>query len=1360
MSLDVTLKGQSALVASLQATRDHLETIRAPRPPKAIAKTATSTAYLRRARLQAKQKEQTLRIEQEDVAFLATDNIPTEDPDDLEAAVRSLPDSVVSAQSASTKPPLGLSERLRRNREERHRSALQRYNADLADLREDIEQQMQSCSSQLEATLKSTRAGIQARFDELGDHPLNTTVEDLRLLETNYIQVCRKCDYNIKEYCGLLENIESSRLERLTNVLKQNRRLLTDVAYLLPNQVDRWCLNETVRLNSQLATNRAAIAEIRARLITQNVRLEERWGIRYRHVFKSWQEAQQNAAVDKLVATMNDESELQSEVDRRLDLLSSRQTHAYNNLLDCLRNLGQLSSKQGLLKLEQLQHDLEQHHEAFADQMERLLEDLEDKWQDDLQTSTRRLATINAADSLHDAKELIDTRCRTLASSRLAQRREDYANVQASLRTARADLMAKTKSLLAIMQQLEQSVLDVDNSFQSAQIDIERQLSTISQHLSSERTVIEESINENIDNLRQAGGTDQLASVQSILNKQLSDVRAMVVKAAQEAQQAPLALEVQTGHMANTHRKEVLDALGLIRLNPSIADADGSFVPEHNLATEDHLYRIKKQRWAPTGLGDRPGPPKAPPPADGDAPEDSQLLSKIKTQLVLDQPTAFEIWRSLCQAWVERVEKKTDQLVSSAKEKLKTMQAEAEMEYQMKLAVHDSRIERVNQDVHNVRSAELMLHQQHVVAHCEKLEKDLHAEQSRFLDKQSTLHEEVEQFAELITTYRFRLPEEASSSRIKVLHDEVRSAHTEFQVKLRTQLVDYRKSIDANIRLFREKNAKFRASFRTFTEKGNFSTEEIVKYQQVIDQIFVQIDTLEGVVLEDLDALEAQYLQQAREAIELFDSAHTVHCRDVALLDETVRIMNSYKVRMQSEVNHSHSRHQELIKGMTQLEELSKEHPPRAQELFETTRAVSGMILERSLYLDCIRPGAPHSSGTGEVRRASRHALVGKARSASKSAARARRGQKGSPSKLNNTLPVALRGMRLTVEDWPQYREGSFLGNMTAMRIGCREDVLQAAVPYYEKGYAKHTARPNKIKETIQAFMDMIQVSIWLHLIGDKCPHLLRILQLELNEMGQRAAEFRTDSARELVTAVEQATAIMAKGSSAIFQGITHEHLEKSKEMVTQLRVQLDDSKTGHLNSFDSHIAQLKPALAHPARAAELQAVEAQEASRVNALDAVIRDFEKGVQDSIDEMVGEYVAAMNSMVSGMVEVLELALIEPELYVPDLPDSSTSSQDLELVPKAEQRAKGRFPLLVAGMVVPKPGMRATSGHGVGMLITWLHKTAMDARNTNLEEAKDYCRQVQKQSALLASQVRDQGKSQKATWTATLDQLKQL
>jgi hypothetical protein len=106
------------------------------------------------------------------------------------------------------------------------------------------------------------------------------------------------------------------------------------------------------------------------------------------------------------------------------------------------------------------------------------------------------------------------------------------------------------------------------------------------------------------------------------------------------------------------------------------------------------------------------------------------------------------------------------------------------------------------------------------------------------------------------------------------------------------------------------------------------------------------------------------------------------------------------------------------------------------------------------------------------------------------------------------------------------------------------------------------------------------------------------------------------------------------------------------------------------------------------------------------------------------------------------------------------ESSTTTQDLENLSKAEQREKGRFPLLVAGMVAPKPGKRATSGHGVGMLITWLHKAAMKARNDMLEQAKSYTKTAKAKATLHVGQLNDSLKQQQTTWAATLQQLKAL
>ena len=153
--------------------------------------------------------------------------------------------------------------------------------------------------------------------------------------------------------------------------------------------------------------------------------------------------------------------------------------------------------------------------------------------------------------------------------------------------------------------------------------------------------------------------------------------------------------------------------------------------------------------------------------------------------------------------------------------------------------------------------------------------------------------------------------------------------------------------------------------------------------------------------------------------------------------------------------------------------------------------------------------------------------------------------------------------------------------------------------------------------------------------------------------MGHRAAEFRVESCRELLSAVQDATAIMATGSTAIFEGITFDHVEQSEAAIGKLQGKLQQQTQSNFASFDVYVAQLKPALAHPARAAELTEIEANELKREQDLHLALQDFTTAVEADLDETVVQYVQAMNSMVSGMVEVLELALIEPELYVPDI-----------------------------------------------------------------------------------------------------------
>ena len=61
-----------------------------------------------------------------------------------------------------------------------------------------------------------------------------------------------------------------------------------------------------------------------------------------------------------------------------------------------------------------------------------------------------------------------------------------------------------------------------------------------------------------------------------------------------------------------------------------------------------------------------------------------------------------------------------------------------------------------------------------------------------------------------------------------------------------------------------------------------------------------------------------------------------------------------------------------------------------------------------------------------------------------------------------NTVPVAVRGLRLMVEEWIPGRSDSFNHTVTCHRMDCRTAIIHLAVPFYEKGCGEAGANKEK----------------------------------------------------------------------------------------------------------------------------------------------------------------------------------------------------------------------------------------------------------------------------------------------------------
>lgn len=106
----------------------------------------------------------------------------------------------------------------------------------------------------------------------------------------------------------------------------------------------------------------------------------------------------------------------------------------------------------------------------------------------------------------------------------------------------------------------------------------------------------------------------------------------------------------------------------------------------------------------------------------------------------------------------------------------------------------------------------------------------------------------------------------------------------------------FRGDLEQRLQELRESNAAFRASFRTFSDQGNFSSEEIAGFKQVVQHLLNRISQLEEELSAELETVEATRIEAAQTLITRFDATYLIHQRDLTLLESQANCMSSCRV--------------------------------------------------------------------------------------------------------------------------------------------------------------------------------------------------------------------------------------------------------------------------------------------------------------------------------------------------------------------------------------------------------------------------------------------------------------------------------
>ncbi|XP_038046309.1 coiled-coil domain-containing protein 180-like isoform X2 [Patiria miniata] len=326
-----------------------------------------------------------------------------------------------------------------------------------------------------------------------------------------------------------------------------------------------------------------------------------------------------------------------------------------------------------------------------------------------------------------------------------------------------------------------------------------------------------------------------------------------------------------------------------------------------------------------------------------------ELFKELRKIMRLEFLNHLEMWS------VEAVER-ANSVVAAKNEELNS-------ELDLRLHLHGPRSKRAELDIHHVRAAELVLHQERVSRHSKGINGALNDVKSRFAEMQHEHNRLAEKFRDEIDALEEVFVNASKSATLVALSHQVSTKVETHMDVIRVSLRQFRQYLDDTLQMLRESNARFIKSFKLFSDGGNFSPEEIDSYKKKLEKLAIKIDSAEGFVMADLEGMEARRLEQALDIANKFEDRFKHHLFDLTFIEKLTRWLTNTQVKIKSEVAESNAQAQALMHHLNVLERrvdacekpnLDKEQITPTQ-LLDSLKLVFQAFDDRSKYINCLR---------------------------------------------------------------------------------------------------------------------------------------------------------------------------------------------------------------------------------------------------------------------------------------------------------------------------------------------------------------------------------------------------------------------
>ncbi|KAB5528452.1 hypothetical protein PHYPO_G00140370 [Pangasianodon hypophthalmus] len=924
--------------------------------------------------------------------FSGTKPVLNIDQDDHEE-IRGLPDSVVSAKTGSD-----IIERLMEKKQREHMEAvtqLQRnltelsvgYESLLRDTGEDFLLKLSEYDEEVERLMQKTEQGGDLEALSYQDlHEIWNSVSHESAMRRNCIQ----------ELDELFVKYEIDRAAVISAILRKYTMKLEKISYVMPSDVHRLINNEAMMINQALLANRRAVAKLHLNLMEKDLQKEVLYHLRWETKLQDWKKLKVVAAVSQFKDFMNSpEIQNPKNVQDTLNTMQTKQKVYSEQRLKILQqvrnmtppNCSKSSTAEWYSSLSSVNEQIDCMH---TEAMTKLHEYYENTWQDcslEVERFKNEVSTYGVtSDEIQDIvnSEMVPLigKCQTQAEERLAAMEKAFEGLAKTaaflskslfkfVRGAAKIWEVHSAGLQRTEQQLQDYLEDVSKNYEEKNQKKEAQLDVMMDKLRQESTeeALKASLEQTLNFLEEIKegcvsfykeGVDIVESypvmvleethAYSIAVSRYFSVNEIYSQDPEELQKLYPSLILSASRVSCIKKKS-----SSVNLCPN---AFQNVTPQAHTPDLAHAQDFRDSQNNETFTTVKGNVYSCPVIQCDDAEE--HLKVKEVEAVLYPKSLIVELQRDVREKFFNHLEERNQEVLNHTMAIMETKKEKLKSELDLHLHLHQPRAKRIEMDIHNVRAAELILHQDRVERHCKGILQALADFRTDFNNLQVTQRKINEDFRAKIYSMEDMLYTATKS-------DTLVKLGASLQISLAEQLNDiqelqrqFRQNLEIRFEGLREANAQLMKHFKLFAEGGNFTLKEIEQYRKHLEKVAKRIDSADEALMLDMESTESKCLDQAKEVINKFEEKVQFMKVDLIFLEKIQRVLTNTQVQIKSEAMKSNTHKKMINTLMSELKDRldvynqrSLDNRVTSGDIFDLTSSLIEELRKRSQYLDC-----------------------------------------------------------------------------------------------------------------------------------------------------------------------------------------------------------------------------------------------------------------------------------------------------------------------------------------------------------------------------------------------------------------------